>query len=93
MTGSQAYVQALVGQRGVGLIATHDLELVKLAESSPLIRNYHFRDGVEDRRMIFDYKLHPGPCPTTNALEDHGAGRFTGRREKFNFSKKLNFRM
>lgn len=69
LTGSQAYVQALVGQRGVGLIATHDLELVKLAESSPLIRNYHFRDGVEDGRMIFDYKLHPGPCPTTNALK------------------------
>ncbi|MFO7683012.1 MAG: hypothetical protein R6X34_23495 [Chloroflexota bacterium] len=69
LVGSQAYVRALVGQNGVGLIATHDLELVQLAESSPFVRNYHFRDGVENGRMTFDYHLHPGPCPTTNALK------------------------
>jgi hypothetical protein len=69
MLGSRAYVRALAGGHGMGLIATHDLELVKLADESPLIRNYHFRDDVVDGRMIFDYKLHPGPCPTTNALK------------------------
>jgi hypothetical protein len=69
LIGSQAYVKTLVGQRGVGLIATHDLELVKLAEDRPLVHNFHFRDGVENGRMTFDYTLHPGPCPTTNALK------------------------
>lgn len=69
LIGSRAYVQALVGGHGVGAIATHDLELVKLADDSPQIRNFHFRDEVVDGRMVFDYKLHSGPCPTTNALK------------------------
>jgi DNA mismatch repair ATPase MutS len=69
LIGSQSYVKALVGGNGVGLIATHDLELAKLADGSPQIRNFHFRDGVADGRMVFDYRLHPGPCPTTNALK------------------------
>ncbi|MFO7538988.1 MAG: hypothetical protein R6X32_13165 [Chloroflexota bacterium] len=72
LLGSRAYVRALVNphgqQHGVGLIATHDLELTSLAEETPAITNYHFRDDVENGRMVFDYKLHPGPCPTTNAL-------------------------
>lgn len=67
--GSQAYVQALVGRRGVGLIATHDLELARLAEQMDRVRNYHFRDDFADGRMVFDYILRPGPCPTTNALK------------------------
>lgn len=69
LIGSQSFIKALVGQHGLGLIATHDLELVKLADDRPLVRNYHFRDGVENGRMVFDYLLHPGPCPTTNALK------------------------
>jgi DNA mismatch repair ATPase MutS len=66
--GSRAYVSALAGRRGVGLIATHDLELAGLADEVPQVRNYHFRDQVADGRMIFDYLLRPGPSPTTNAL-------------------------
>jgi DNA mismatch repair ATPase MutS len=52
----------------VGLVSTHDLELVTLAESMPTIHNYHFRETIVDGRMAFDYELRPGPCPTTNAL-------------------------
>lgn len=69
LIGSRAYIRALVDGNGAGLIATHDLELVHLAEESGRIRNFHFRDDVVDGRMVFDYKLHPGPCPTTNALK------------------------
>ena len=69
LIGSRAYVAALAGGNGVGIIATHDLDLVTLAESLPGVTNYHFRDDVRNGRMIFDYKLHPGPCPTTNALK------------------------
>ncbi len=68
LLGSQAYVRALVGKAGVGLISTHDLELVALADALPEVRNYHFRDAIAAGRMTFDYTLHPGPCPTTNAL-------------------------
>ena len=69
LIGSRAYIQALVGQNGVGLIATHDLELVQLADEMPAIANRHFRDEVVAGQMVFDYTLRPGPSPTTNALK------------------------
>jgi hypothetical protein len=68
LIGSQSYVRALVEKWGAGFIATHDLELARLADHMPQVENYHFRDRVVDHRMAFDYKLRPGPCPTTNAL-------------------------
>jgi len=67
--GSQAYARALLGKNGVGLIATHDLELARLSEGEKSVTNYHFRDDVIDGQMEFDYKLHDGACPTTNALK------------------------
>lgn len=69
LIGSRSYIRQLVGKHGIGVISTHDLELVKLAEELPSIVNYHFRDEIVDGAMVFDYKLHPGPCPTTNALK------------------------
>jgi len=69
LIGSRAYVRALVGQNGFGVISTHDLELTTLAEAFSQIHNYHFREEVVDGKMIFDYKLRSGPCPTTNALK------------------------
>lgn len=68
--GSHAFIRALSVQRNaLGLIATHDLELTNLADEIPGITNFHFREEVGEGRMIFDYELRPGPCPTTNALE------------------------
>ncbi|MBK7894854.1 MAG: hypothetical protein IPJ90_08215 [Anaerolineaceae bacterium] len=69
MIGSRSYIQALAQGNGLGAIATHDLELVQLAEENPRLVNVHFRDDVVNGRMVFDYKLHAGPCPTTNALK------------------------
>ncbi len=68
LIGSRAYVRALAGGAGLGAISTHDLELVKLAAEIPLLRNMHFRESVVEGRMVFDYLLREGPCPTTNAL-------------------------
>jgi DNA mismatch repair ATPase MutS len=69
LIGSRAYLRALVGKQGAGLIATHDLELVKLADELPGVRNFHFRDDIDGGKMVFDYILRPGPSPTTNALK------------------------
>ena len=68
LIGSRSYVKAMLGGFGTGAIATHDLELVTLADGYSDIRNSHFRDDVQNGQMVFDYKLHKGPCPTTNAL-------------------------
>ncbi len=69
LIGSRAYVHTLVGRNCLGAISTHDLELVRLADLLPQVENYHFREEVIDGRMVFDYRLRPGPCPTTNALK------------------------
>ncbi len=69
LLGSNAYIRALTKQNGLGLVATHDLELVKLADEIASIKNYHFREDVLNGKMTFDYKLHTGPCSTTNALK------------------------
>jgi len=69
LIGSRAYIHHLSTQSGVGMIATHDLELAQLTDQIPSLANYHFRDEVTDGKMAFDYKLHPGICATTNALK------------------------
>jgi ABC-type multidrug transport system fused ATPase/permease subunit len=66
--GSRAYVSKLVGGHGTGLISTHDLELVSIASQVPKVANFHFEEQVADGRMLFDYRLRPGPSQTTNAL-------------------------
>ncbi len=67
--GSRAFVRTLAKLPTIGAVATHDLELAKLTEENEAISNYHFREEVQNGRMIFDYILRPGPCPTTNALK------------------------
>jgi ABC-type multidrug transport system fused ATPase/permease subunit len=69
LIGSRSFVHALVGRNCLGAISTHDLELVKLADTVSQVKNYHFREEVIDGQMVFDYHLRPGPCPTTNALK------------------------
>lgn len=68
LIGSRSFIRALVGRRGVGVIATHDLELTGLADDLRQVRNFHFEDQVADGRMTFDYTLRPGASTSTNAL-------------------------
>ena len=68
LIGSRSYIRSLSESTAVGLVATHDLELVKLADEIDGVVNFHFREEVSDSRMVFDYRLRSGPCPTTNAL-------------------------
>lgn len=68
LIGSRAYTRALLGGNGCGLISTHDVELATLAETFPQISNAHFREDVQDGRMVFGYQLSEGVSPTTNAL-------------------------
>ena len=69
MIGSRAYIHSVAGAHGVGLLATHDLELAELATTNPQVVNYHFSDQVLANKLTFDYKIHPGPSTTTNAIQ------------------------
>ena len=68
LIGSRSYIRRLAHGSSVGLVATHDLELIKLGHEIEGVVNQHFREEVRDGRMVFDYRLRSGPCPTTNAL-------------------------
>ncbi len=67
--GARALVRRLVERHAIGLVTTHDLALVALADElgARAVKSY-FADHVEDGRMLFDYKLRPGVLATTNAL-------------------------
>ena len=67
--GSRSYLKSLVGRNAVGIVSTHDIELAKLDESNAQITNLHFREEINNDKMVFDYKLREGACPTTNALK------------------------
>ncbi len=69
LKGSSMYIKQLAKSNAVGAIATHDLELVNLSETISKVKNYHFKEEVKNGKMLFDYKINPGPCPTTNALK------------------------
>ena len=55
-------------ETGLGLVTTHDLELADLERQLPGVTNVHFQETVAEGALHFDYRLRPGPCPTTNAL-------------------------
>lgn len=69
LRGSNAFLKKVAGSHGIGMVTTHDLELAQLEEEIPELSNWHFEETIEDGKMSFEYKLKPGPCPTTNALK------------------------
>ena len=68
LIGSRAFIKALSAGHGFGLVSTHDLELTDLEQEIPSLTNAHFQETVSSGALQFDYRLRPGPCPTTNAL-------------------------
>ncbi|MDB5159124.1 MAG: hypothetical protein JWR50_3831 [Mucilaginibacter sp.] len=66
--GSKAVIQQLIAKKGVGMVATHDLEIAKLETAYPdYVRNFYFDIQVKDGEMLFDYKMKHGECKTFNA--------------------------
>jgi hypothetical protein len=68
LIGSRAYIAAIARGNGFGLVSTHDLELTDLEKEIRTLVNMHFQETVAAGALSFDYKMRPGPCPTTNAL-------------------------
>ena len=52
----------------LGFVATHDLDLCRLADGNALYRNAHFREWYDGNTIRFDYTLREGPSNTRNAL-------------------------
>ena len=66
--GSKAVIKKLLSMDGKGMVATHDLQLSKLADEYPQdLVNYHFDIQIRDEEMLFDYRLKSGECKIFNA--------------------------
>ena len=62
-------LRALLAQKAIGLVTTHDLALTKIAEDPELrVCNVHFEDRLEEGRILFDYRLRDGVVERSNAL-------------------------
>ncbi|MGY4539350.1 DNA mismatch repair ATPase MutS/energy-converting hydrogenase Eha subunit C [Mucilaginibacter sp. UYNi724] len=66
--GSKAVIEQLISKKGVGMVATHDLQIARLEDKYPgYVRNYYFDIQVINGEMLFDYKIKHGECKTFNA--------------------------
>lgn len=66
--GSEALIKKILRLNGVGIVATHDVELSKLSAQFPeQVRNLCFEITIKDNKLNFDYKLSQGVCSTMNA--------------------------
>lgn len=67
--GAKGMVERLHELNGVGICATHDIDLAKWGEEAypETLRNFCFEITMEQDELIFDYTLKPGICQHMNA--------------------------
>ncbi len=66
IAASSRILHSLAGQNAMVFAATHDIELTHILENS--FSNYHFQERIEDKQVLFDYKLHQGKAVSKNAI-------------------------
>lgn len=67
IAASAAMMEWLSMNKGINVIASHDIELTEIARHS--YTNYHFRESIEDGEIRFEYTVHSGPSTTKNAIK------------------------
>ncbi len=65
--GAASLIKQLSKLQATGFVSTHDLELGKLEETLPQVRNYSFTSTIEQDEIHFDYRLREGVCKSFNA--------------------------
>ncbi|MEK5530182.1 hypothetical protein BK128_14070 [Viridibacillus sp. FSL H7-0596] len=67
IAASAAMMEWLSLNKGMNIIASHDIELTEIAKST--YTNYHFSESIENGQVHFDYTIHSGPSKTKNAIK------------------------
>lgn len=65
--GGFSFINQISKLKTSGVIATHDIELAKLAGNEMLVTNYSFNSEMKGDTMFFNYELQPGICSDFNA--------------------------
>lgn len=67
-TGTIKLIEQIIEYKGMGIIATHDLEVCRLTNNySDYLQNSCFEVEIIDNNLHFDYKLRPGICKNKSA--------------------------
>jgi hypothetical protein len=67
-TGTIKLIEQIIEYKGMGIIATHDLEVCSLTNNySDYLENSCFEVEIKDNKLNFDYKLRPGICKNKSA--------------------------
>ncbi len=67
--GAASLIKQLSKLEATGFVSTHDLELGKLEETLPRVKNYSFTSTIEQDKIHFDYHLREGVCQSFNASQ------------------------
>lgn len=66
IAASTEILKSLSGKEIFCFAATHDIELTELLKES--FDNYHFREEIVNKEVVFSYQLLDGPSDTRNAI-------------------------
>ncbi|NHM34045.1 MutS-related protein [Neobacillus terrae] len=66
IAASASIMEWLRKHQGMTLVASHDIELATMVSG---FNNYHFHETVQEDSVYFNYKIHPGPSTTKNAIK------------------------
>lgn len=67
--GARWVLAELLRAGAIGATSTHDSALCRLPSAlMERVEQAHFRESVEEGRLVFDYRLRPGPVSGGNAL-------------------------
>lgn len=67
IAASSRILNTLAKENALVFAATHDIELTHILEKN--YSNYHFQERIEDKQVLFDYKLYQGKAISKNAIK------------------------
>ena len=65
--GAASLIKQLSKLEATGFVSTHDLELGRLEDTLPRVKNYSFTSTIKQDEIHFDYRLREGVCQSFNA--------------------------
>jgi DNA mismatch repair ATPase MutS len=69
LAASVALVKHLAASGNLFLLATHDDTLTRLIDETDWAVNVHFHEDLKDGKIVFDYRLLPGPARARLAIK------------------------
>ncbi len=67
IAASSRILNSLALKNALVFAATHDIELTHILEKN--YSNYHFQERIEDKQVLFDYRLYQGKAVSKNAIK------------------------